>query len=174
MGTQVGTLIVATSLIQLANGFFGTFISLRVAVEDFGPTLSGLVLSSYFAGFTIGALRCERIIERIGHIRAYAAFAGLVIAATTVMPLLLEPLSWLALRALVGFGSRSRRNDSGDEQDGQAEVERPSLLLRGVHRGDGGLAVGCLGGNSGPSAFRDAGGWAVVGRRDRVLHRGVR
>ena len=104
MGTQVGTLIVATSLIQLANGFFGTFISLRVAVEDFGPTLSGLVLSSYFAGFTIGALRCERIIERIGHIRAYAAFAGLVIAATTVMPLLLEPLSWLALRALVGFG----------------------------------------------------------------------
>lgn len=104
MGTEVGTLIIATSLIQLANGFFGTFISLRVAVEDFGPTLSGLVLSSYFAGFTIGALRCERIIERIGHIRAYAAFAGLVVAATAAMPLLAGPLSWLVLRAIVGFG----------------------------------------------------------------------
>ena len=32
---QLGTLIVATSLIQLSNGFFGTFISLRVAIETF-------------------------------------------------------------------------------------------------------------------------------------------
>jgi MFS family permease len=104
MWTQIGTLIIATSLIQLANGFFGTFISLRVAIEDFGPTLSGLVLSSYFAGFTLGALCCERIIERVGHIRAYAAFAGLVVAATAVMPLLPGPLPWLILRAVVGLG----------------------------------------------------------------------
>lgn len=86
MWAQIGTLIMATSLIQLANGFFGTFISLRVAIEDFGATMSGLVLSSYFAGFTLGALRCERIIERVGHIRAYTAFAGLVVAATALMP----------------------------------------------------------------------------------------
>src|SRR5271166_2895210 len=104
MGAQIATLIIATSLIQLANGFFGTFISLRVGIEDFGPTMSGLVLSSYFAGFTLGALRCERIIERVGHIRAYAAFAGLAVAATAAMPLLVGPLPWLILRAVVGFG----------------------------------------------------------------------
>ena len=101
---QIGILILATSIIQLANGFFGTFISLRVAMEDFGPTASGLVLSSYFAGFTLGALRCERIIERVGHIRAYAAFAGMVVAATTAMPLLPGPLLWFILRAVIGFG----------------------------------------------------------------------
>ena len=104
MRAQIGTLIVATSLIQLANGFFGTLISLRVAIEDFGPTRAGLVLSSYFAGFTLGALRCGRIIERVGHIRAYAAFAGLVVAATAAMPLRVGPLPWLVLRAVVGFG----------------------------------------------------------------------
>ncbi len=101
---QIGILILATSIIQLANGFFGTFISLRVAIEDFGPTISGLVLSSYFAGFTLGALRCERIIERVGHIRAYAALAGMVVAATAAMPLLAGPLPWLILRAVIGFG----------------------------------------------------------------------
>jgi len=101
---QIGVLVLATSIIQLANGFFGTFISLRVALEDFGASLSGLVLSSYFAGFTIGALRCERIIGRIGHIRAYAAFAGMVVAATALMPLWEEPLAWLGLRAVIGFG----------------------------------------------------------------------
>ena len=101
---QITTLIIATSLVQLANGFFGTFISLRVAIEDFGSTMAGLVLSSYFAGFTLGALRCGRIIERIGHIRGYAAFAGLVAAATAGMALMAGSLVWLILRAIVGFG----------------------------------------------------------------------
>jgi MFS family permease len=101
---QIGTLILATSGIQLANGFFNTLISLRVAIEDFEPTMAGLVLSSYFAGFTLAAMRCGRIIERVGHIRAYAAFAGLVVAATAAMPLLVGALPWLVLRAAVGFG----------------------------------------------------------------------
>jgi len=102
MRVQIGELILATSVIQLANGFFGTFISLRVAIEDF--TAPGLVLSAYFAGFTLGALRSGKIIEGIGHIRAYAAFAGLVAAATAVMPLLVGSLAWIVLRAIVGFG----------------------------------------------------------------------
>ena len=104
MRAQIGTLIIATSVIQLANGFFGTFISLRVASEDFGATLAGLVLSSYFAGFALGAVRCGQIIKRVGHIRAYATFAGLVVAATAAMPLRVSPLPWLVLRAIVGFG----------------------------------------------------------------------
>lgn len=102
MRRQIGELVIATSFIQLANGFFTTFVSLRVAIENFEA--SGLVLSAYFAGFTVGALRCGKIIGRIGHIRAYAAFAGLVAAATALMPLLVSSQSWVILRAAVGFG----------------------------------------------------------------------
>ena len=89
---------------QRLNGFFNTLISLRVAIEDFEPTMAGLVLSSYFAGFTLAALRCARIIERIGHIRAYAAFAGLVVVATATMPLLTGAMPWLVLRTIIGLG----------------------------------------------------------------------
>lgn len=102
--TQIGTLIGATSAIQLANGFFGTFISLRVVLEGFDPAMAGLVLSAYFAGFTVAALWCGRIIAQVGHIRAYAAFAGAVAAATAAMPLVTGPLAWLVLRAIIGFG----------------------------------------------------------------------
>ena len=105
MRAQIGTLIIATGVIQPANGIFGTFISLRVASEDFGATLAGLVLSSYFAGFALGAVRCGQIIKRVGHIRAYATFAGLVVAATAAMPLRVRPLParpardrWIRLR----------------------------------------------------------------------------
>lgn len=104
MRGQIQTLIIATSGVQLANGFFTTFFSLRVALEEFDPTMAGLILSAYFAGFTIGAMRCGHIIQRIGHIRVYAACAGLVVAATSAMPLLVEPLAWLILRAIIGFG----------------------------------------------------------------------
>ena len=62
--TQIGVLMIATSGVQLAVGFFGTFISLRVPLENFTATMSALVLSGYFAGYTIGAVYCSRIIER--------------------------------------------------------------------------------------------------------------
>jgi hypothetical protein len=94
---QIGTLIIATSGVQLANGFFNTLISLRVAIENFEATMAGLVLSSYFAGFTLAALRCGPIIERVGHIRAYAAFAGMVEYCEVKLP--------VAESAFVGYGA---------------------------------------------------------------------
>jgi MFS family permease len=104
IGARIGLLVVATSAIQLANGFFGTFIGLRVVLEGFDAAMAGLVLSSYFAGFTAGAFFCERIIQRFGHIRSYAAFGGVAVAATSAMPLLVEPSAWILLRASIGFG----------------------------------------------------------------------
>ena len=104
MITQIGALILATSGVQFAAGFSGTFISLRTALENFEPTITGAVLSGYFAGFTVGAFFSGRIIERLGHIRAYAAFGGVVAAATAAMPLIVSPFSWLILRVVIGLG----------------------------------------------------------------------
>lgn len=104
MSSQISTLIIATSAVQVANGFFGTFFSLRVALAEFDAVVAGLVLSSYFGGFTIGAYFCGRIIERYGHIRAYAAFAGTVVAATAAMALTNAALPWMILRAIIGLG----------------------------------------------------------------------
>ena len=104
MRAQIGTLVFATSGVQLSVGFLGTFISLRVPLENFSATMSALVLSGYFAGYTIGAVCSARIIERVGHIRAYAALAGLAVMATAVMPLAINGPVWLILRAVIGFG----------------------------------------------------------------------
>jgi MFS family permease len=101
---QIGTLIAATSLVQLANGFFNTFLSLRLTTENFGPTLTGIVLSAYFIGFSIGAVGSGAIIQRIGHIRAYAAFAGMVVVGTAGMALFVSPLGWILCRMAIGIG----------------------------------------------------------------------
>ncbi len=104
MFVQIGVLIIATSLVQLAIGFFNTFLSLRLTAEHFGPGLNGLILSAYFAGFTVGAMLSGRLIRRIGHIRSYAAFAGMVVVATAIIPLLVQPLVWIVCRLIVGVG----------------------------------------------------------------------
>lgn len=104
MFVQVGALILATSLIQLANGFFTTLVSLRLHLESFNPAFEGLILSAYFIGFTVGSVVCGGIIQRIGHIRGYAAFGGIVIGAAVGMSLFVGEIPWALLRAAVGFG----------------------------------------------------------------------
>jgi MFS family permease len=101
---QVGALILATSLVQLANGFFTTLVALRLGLEDFDPALEGVIMSAYFVGFTIGSVSCSRIIQRIGHIRGYAAFGGMAIGATAGMSLVPDAWAWALLRAAIGFG----------------------------------------------------------------------
>ena len=101
----ISTLIIAISIFQLANGFFGTLVSLRVSVEQFSVPLGGLILSSYYAGYTLGAVRCGRLIERIGHIRAFAAFAGIIAFAAAAMPLVVSAILWIIYRAAIGFGA---------------------------------------------------------------------
>ncbi len=100
----VGSLILGISLIQLANGYIGTLIGIRLAAASVEPVVTGIVTAAYFAGYTAGAVLCHRLIERAGHIRAFAAFAGMVAAAVLSHPLYFDPAFWAVLRALVGFG----------------------------------------------------------------------
>jgi len=104
MWASIGTLILAIAVFQLANGFLGSLVSLRVDAVGFAPEIVGVVLAGYFVGYTAGALRAPPIIRRIGHIRAFAAFAGAAAACVVVMPLLVDPWLWTAARMIIGFG----------------------------------------------------------------------
>ncbi|HTO60811.1 MAG TPA: MFS transporter [Bradyrhizobium sp.] len=101
---SAGSLILGISLIQLANGYIGTLIGIRLAVAHVDPIVTGIVTSAYFAGYAIGATICHRLIGRAGHIRAFAAFAAIVAAAFLGHALYFSPILWMGLRALVGFG----------------------------------------------------------------------
>lgn len=100
----VGALILGMSMVQLANGYLGTLVSMRVVALDFGAGIGGTVLAAYYAGYTLGAARAGRIIERVGHIRAFAALAGLVGAAVALQPVLPWPAFWVLARGATGFG----------------------------------------------------------------------
>ena len=46
----VGSLILGISLIQLANGYIGTLIGVRLALAHIDPVVVGFVTAAYFVG----------------------------------------------------------------------------------------------------------------------------
>ena len=97
------SLLIGAALLTVGNALLGTLVSVRMAIEGFPRVVSGVVMSAYFAGFILGSIYAFRVIDRVGHIRAFAAFAATAGAAATAQALVISPLPWIALRAAVGF-----------------------------------------------------------------------
>jgi MFS family permease len=101
--TAIAALLLAVLLLMLSGGLLGSLVGLRAVHEGFPVTVAGLMMSAFYAGMILGTLRCGRLINRVGHIRAFSAFCALNAAAILALPLVIDPWAWLALRALIGF-----------------------------------------------------------------------
>lgn len=86
-----------------ANGLFGTLLSVRLDLEGVPLAAIGAVMACYSVGWVVGALIVARIIRRVGHIRAFAAFAAIVAAMALLHPMLVHPALWAVLRVLCGL-----------------------------------------------------------------------
>jgi MFS family permease len=93
------------SLVLLVSGntMLGTLLAVRLEIEGFRAALSGLVLAFYAVGFVLGTIYGIRVIQRVGHIRAFAAFGAVTCAAILMHPLYVSTDLWMALRLVVGF-----------------------------------------------------------------------
>ena len=100
---SIGPLLSGVFLLMAALGLLHTAIALRIEQKFGGSALAGFVMSAYFCGLTVGALRVGGIIERVGHIRAFAAFSSLLAAASVAHIVVPEGLSWIILRFLQGL-----------------------------------------------------------------------
>lgn len=101
---SVGATIIGIAVVQLANGFLGTLVSISSASAGFSPSVVGIVLAAYFGGYTIGAATIGPILQRVGHIRLFAALAGLVAASISLQPVLDSATAWILIRLVTGFG----------------------------------------------------------------------
>lgn len=102
---QVGTLMLSFGLLILATGTFNTFIGVRSGIEGFSTTIIGAMMSAFYVGTIVGAFLCGGIINRVGHIRAFTAFAALSAVTVLLHPFLFDPWTWVVLRAILGFAS---------------------------------------------------------------------
>jgi len=99
----VASLLLGAGILILGNGLVGIVLPVRMSLEHVPTEFSGLVMSAYYGGLVCGCLWGQGVIARVGHIRAFAAFAAGVAATTLIFPLWFDPIAWAALRIIVGF-----------------------------------------------------------------------
>ena len=97
-------LLLGMFLLMLGNGTQGTLLSVRGALEGFGPTTMSYIMTAYYVGFLIGSKLAPQLIRRVGHVRVFAALASLVSAAFIGYAMAPDPYIWALLRLIVGFG----------------------------------------------------------------------
>ncbi len=100
---SVASLLLSYGLLVLANGLFSTLLGVRTRIEGFATEVTGLIMAGFFAGLLLGALFGARVVARVGHIRAFAAFASVMSVTALLHVLIVDPWAWVALRALAGF-----------------------------------------------------------------------
>ena len=99
----IWALLIGIVLIMLGNGMHFTLIGLRGGLEGFSAAELAVVTSGYFVGFLSGARLTPKLIQRVGHVRVFAALGSFISAGLITFPLVADPWAWTALRLILGF-----------------------------------------------------------------------
>ena len=92
-------------IVALGNGVLSSLTTLRLGAAGESATVIGLVSSAYFIGLTLGALFNDRLILRIGHIRAYSSFASLIGVTILLQGMFYDTWGWFVLRLINGWAT---------------------------------------------------------------------
>jgi len=99
---SVLSIVIAVCLLQIASGIIAVVTPLSLEAMTVGPYTIGIVAACYSAGFMVGAMMAPRLIGRVGHIRAFAACAGIGAAATLALFLAQSAFLWAVVRFIMG------------------------------------------------------------------------
>lgn len=90
-------------LLMLGNGLQGTLLGVRGSLESIDSATMGYIMAAYFVGFLGGSRLTPQLLQRVGHVRVFAAFGSLVSAAFILYAAVVDPIAWWFLRLVVGF-----------------------------------------------------------------------
>jgi len=100
---SVWALLFGMGMLLLGNGLQSSLLGVRAAAEDFGATVTGLVMAGYFVGFLGGSRMAPYTINRVGHLRVFAAIASLASIAILVQSVFVMPAVWAIMRVVTGY-----------------------------------------------------------------------
>jgi MFS family permease len=101
--TTTWPLLLGMGMLMLGAGLQGTLLGLRATLEGFPTAVTGLVMSCYYVGYLLGTVAAPRLLQRVGHIRVFAALAAIASATILVQGSFVRPLPWAAMRLISGL-----------------------------------------------------------------------
>lgn len=97
--------LLALFIFVIGNGFLSTFIASELTHRQESTFLIGLMTSLLYAGLVLGSFRIEKLIARVAHIRAYAAFASIAAIVALLHGIFENVYIWLLLRFICGLAT---------------------------------------------------------------------
>jgi MFS family permease len=99
----VASLLLGVAILLAGQGLQSTLVPLRADLENFSTIGIGLMGGAYFLGFTIGCLRGVTLVQKLGHVRVFAAMAAIASATPLILALFVNVWAWWLLRLISGF-----------------------------------------------------------------------
>jgi MFS family permease len=100
---SVAALLTGVAILLTGQGLQGVLLPVRATLEGFSSVAVGVFGATYFLGFAIGCLRGPRLVQRVGHVRVFAAMTALASATPLLHGLWINLGAWIVLRFLSGF-----------------------------------------------------------------------
>ena len=95
--------ILSMLILTLGNGLYTTITTLQLKAMNLSSLSIGLVSAAYFVGLMLGPFHTQHTIVRVGHIRAYGVFAGIMTASVLLQGMVHEVFIWALLRFFAGY-----------------------------------------------------------------------
>lgn len=96
-------LLIATALLTMGNGLMNSLLTINMRLTGYNDHIIGLVMSANYMGVLLGIFFAQKIVQRVGHIRAFAAFAAVMTAIALVHGLYMSAWLWAVLRTCNGL-----------------------------------------------------------------------
>jgi len=101
--TVTSALLIGMAVLMLGAGLQATLLGVRATLEGFPTVVTGAVMAGYYAGYLGGSLAAPRLVQRVGHIRVFAALTAIAAATILTQSAFVGPVIWALLRAVSGF-----------------------------------------------------------------------
>lgn len=100
---SIWILMVCVALLCVGHGLHGSLVGVRANAENFGPDVTGLIMSGYSLGLVVSSFVTPRLVRSVGHVRVFAGLASIVSTAVLLMPLWINAWFWFLMRFVAGL-----------------------------------------------------------------------
>ncbi|WP_435167354.1 MFS transporter [Falsirhodobacter sp. 1013] len=101
--TSTWPLLVGVLLLLVGNGLQSSLLGIRGGIEGFSTLQMSVVMACYYLGFVFGSRAVPEMIQRVGHVRVFAALGSIISAVLVCFPVLPDWMLWSLMRVAIGF-----------------------------------------------------------------------
>ena len=84
-------LFIGIGTMMIAHGLQQQLMGIRSVLENFNVITTGIFMSGYYFGYSVGSKLTPRLVSKVGHIRVFAAFASLASLSALLAVVYINP-----------------------------------------------------------------------------------